>query len=61
MLEEECDRRVMGKKVLKSNRKYNQHDFGCGVQCNLDLVTLLVSAKTVAKLDNVTKSNDFMQ
>ena len=30
------------------------------VQCNLDLVTLLVSAKTVAKSPNVTKSNDFM-
>ena len=31
------------------------------VQCNLDLVTLLVSAKTVTKSHNVTKSNDFMQ
>ena len=31
------------------------------VQCNLDLVTPLVSAKTVTKLHNVTKSNDFMQ
>ena len=30
------------------------------VQCNLDLVTLLVSTKTVTKLHNVTKSNDFM-
>ena len=30
------------------------------VQCNLDLVTLLVSTKTVAKSHNVTKSNDFM-
>ena len=30
------------------------------VQCNLDLVTLLVSAKTVTKLHNVTKSNEFM-
>ena len=30
------------------------------IQCNLDLVTLLVSAKTVAKSPNVTKSNDFM-
>ena len=30
-------------------------------QCNLDLVTLLVPAKTVTKLHNVTKSNDFMQ
>ena len=30
------------------------------LQCNLDLVTLLVSAKTVTKLHNVTKSNDFM-
>ena len=30
------------------------------IQCNLDLVTLLVSAKTVTKLHNVTKSNDFM-
>ena len=30
------------------------------VQCNLDLVTLLVSAKTVTKLHNITKSNDFM-
>ena len=29
-------------------------------QCNLDLVTILVSAKTVAKLHNVTKSDDFM-
>ena len=29
------------------------------VQCNLDLVTLLVSAKTV-KLHNVAKSNDFL-
>ena len=30
------------------------------IQCNLDLVTLLVSAKTVTKSHNVTKSNDFM-
>ena len=30
------------------------------VQCNLDLVTLLVSAKSVTKSHNVTKSNDFM-
>ena len=30
------------------------------VQCNLDLVTLLVSPKTDTKLDNVTKSNDFI-
>ena len=30
------------------------------VQCNLDLVTLLVAAKTVTKSHNVTKSNDFM-
>ena len=30
------------------------------VQCNLDFVTLLVSAKTVAKSPNVTKSNDLM-
>ena len=30
------------------------------VQCNLDLVTLLVSAKTVTKSHNITKSNDFM-
>ena len=30
------------------------------VQCNLDLVALLVSAKTVTKSHNVTKSNDFM-
>ena len=30
------------------------------LQCNLDLVTLMVSAKTVTKLHNVTKSNDFM-
>ena len=29
-------------------------------ECNLDLVTLLVSAKTVTKLPNVTKSNDYM-
>ena len=29
------------------------------VQCNFDLVTLLVSAKTVPKSHNVTKSNDF--
>ena len=29
------------------------------VQCNLDLVTLLVSAKTVTKSHDVTKSNDF--
>ena len=29
------------------------------VQCNLDLVTLLFFAKSVAKLHNVTKSNDF--
>ena len=28
------------------------------IQCNLDLVTLLVSSKTVAKSHNVTKSND---
>ena len=41
--------------------------FGCiyqsftiEVQCNLDLVTLLVSVKTVTKLHNITKSNDFM-
>ena len=30
------------------------------IQCNLDLVTLLVSVKTVTKSHNVTKSNDFM-
>jgi hypothetical protein len=30
------------------------------IQCNLDLVTLLVSSKTVTKLHNVTKSNGFM-
>ena len=30
------------------------------IQCNLDLVTLLVSAETVTKSHNVTKSNDFM-
>ena len=30
------------------------------IQCNLDLVTLLVSAKTVTKSHNVTKSNDFI-
>ena len=29
-------------------------------KCNLDLVTLLVSAKTVTKSHNVTESNDFM-
>ena len=29
------------------------------IQCNLDLVTLLVSAKTFTKSHNVTKSNDF--
>ena len=28
------------------------------VQCNLNLVTLLVSAKTVTKFHNVTKLND---
>ena len=30
------------------------------IQCNLDLVTLLVSAKTVTKSHNVTKLNAFM-
>ena len=30
------------------------------IQCNLDLVTLSVSAKTVTKSQNVTKSNAFM-
>jgi hypothetical protein len=30
------------------------------VQCNLDLVTLLVSAKTVTKSHNDPESNDFM-
>ena len=30
------------------------------LQCNLELVTLLVSAKNVTKSHNVTKSNDFM-
>ena len=30
------------------------------VQYTLDLLTLLVSAKTVTKLHNVTKSNDFL-
>ena len=30
-------------------------------QCNLDFVTLLISAKTVTKSHNVTKSNDFMK
>ena len=38
-------------------RRFQKDDF---VQCNLDLVTLLVSAKTVTKSHNVTKSNDFM-
>ena len=35
-------------------------DTGIEIQCNLDLVTILVSAKTVTK-SHVTKSNDFMQ
>ena len=30
------------------------------IQCNLDLVTLLVSAKTVTKSHNVMKSNNFI-
>ena len=30
------------------------------IQCNLDLVTLLVPAKTVTKSHNVAKSNAFM-
>ena len=30
------------------------------IQWSLDLVTLLVSAKTVTKWHNVTKLNDFM-
>ena len=30
------------------------------VQCNLDLVTLLVSEKTVTKLHKVAKLNDFI-
>ena len=30
------------------------------VQCNLDLVTFFVSAKTVTESHNVTKLNDFM-
>jgi hypothetical protein len=30
------------------------------IQCNLDLVTLLVSAKTVPESHNVTKSNNLM-
>ena len=38
-------------------RRFQKDDF---VQCNLDLVKLLVSAKTVTKLHNATKSNVFM-
>ena len=34
-------------------------DTGIEIQCNLDLVTPLVSAKTVTNLHNGTKSNDF--
>ena len=43
--------------VLTENTTANKQT---RVQCNLDLVTLLVSSKTVAKLLDVTKSNDFM-
>ena len=45
--------------ALKFEPKLKQ-DLESKVQCNLDLVTLLVSTKTVTKLHNVTKSNDFM-
>ena len=38
----------------------DQESMHLQIQCNLDLVTLLVSAKTVTNLRNVTKSNDFM-
>ena len=41
-------------KVSQGNKKKNM------IQCNLDLVTLLVSPKTVIKSNNVTKSNDFV-
>ena len=44
-----------------SKNRTNEFVFFClTVQCNLDLVTLLVSAKTVTKLNNVAKSQDFI-
>ena len=44
--------------LLRLQAQWGQ--FHLEVQCNLDLVTLLVSTKTVTKSRNVTKSNDFM-
>jgi hypothetical protein len=44
--------------VRKNESKFQNTAFL--IQCNLDLVTLLVSAKTVTKSHNVTKPNDFM-
>ena len=47
------DAKILAKDTLK-------YVFASEIQCNLDLVTLLVSAKTVTKSHIVTKSNDFM-
>ena len=43
----------------KGKSFWNYFFFLILLQCNLDLVTLWVSAKTVSKSNNVTKSNDF--
>ena len=45
---------------LEDTKKIEERQRNSKVQCNLDLVTLLVSATTVTKLHNVTKSDDFM-
>ena len=47
--------------VISSEYQAKIYTMPCSkVQCNLDLVTLLVSAKTVTKSHNITKSNYFM-
>ena len=40
---------------LEDTKKIEERQRNSKVQCNLDLVTLLVSAKTVTKSHNVTK------
>ena len=52
------------KYMFFKNEKKNNSDYSkelyTKIQCNLELVTLLVSAKNVTKLHDVTKSNYFM-
>ena len=48
----------LGNSAVSDGQTYINNRFL--LQCNLDLVTLLVSSKNVTKSHNVTKWNDFM-